>query len=545
MSSEVGPPGSNQPTVEEVLSDNESGSESDAAPVEETGKAAGKSKKKKKKKKSKAAKLLAAAKGEIPDEVVAQVTTQVKAQEKDNADINEEEVRKALNAMKVMEMLQGKTGIGGKNAKDLGEHKVRDWHAFKSAGILMWVWGSSFGDAPPTEDGPIEPSKPREEVRQDPYPLPSGYEWSTVDIEDPAQRFMSSSRLIMWKIMTPPSDFGILALQPPGYHKDWLIGVRVSSNQKLIAFIAGVPLKLRVRQNIVDTSEINFLCVHKKLRSKRLAPVLIKEVTRRCNLRGIFQAIYTAGVLLPTPVSTARYFHRIIQVQKLVDAGFTHVPRGSTMARMIRQNAVPDSFTLAGLREMEEKDIKDVLELYEKYMQRFQLTPVMDEAEMRHHMLSGRGTGERKDGRREGQVVWAYVVEDPETKAITDFFSFYSLPSTITKSTTGEVVDAAYLFYYATAESGGEPAVKARVQALITDALVLANKARFDVFNALTLMDNYPFLKELNHIQFGQGDGYLNYYLYNWRTAPLEGFVAQPVGEGGKGIGRGIGVVML
>jgi hypothetical protein len=35
--------------------------------------------------------------------------------------------------------------------------------------------------------------------------------------------------------------------------------------------------------------EINFLCVHKKLRSKRLAPVLIKEVTRRVNLQGIFQ----------------------------------------------------------------------------------------------------------------------------------------------------------------------------------------------------------------------------------------------------------------
>jgi hypothetical protein len=30
--------------------------------------------------------------------------------------------------------------------------------------------------------------------------------------------------------------------------------------------------------------EINFLCVHKRLRSKRLAPVLIKEITRRVNL---------------------------------------------------------------------------------------------------------------------------------------------------------------------------------------------------------------------------------------------------------------------
>jgi glycylpeptide N-tetradecanoyltransferase len=42
-------------------------------------------------------------------------------------------------------------------------------------------------------------------------------------------------------------------------------------------------------------AEINFLCVHKKLRSHRLAPVLIKEVTRRVNKRNIWQAVYTSG----------------------------------------------------------------------------------------------------------------------------------------------------------------------------------------------------------------------------------------------------------
>lgn len=52
--------------------------------------------------------------------------------------------------------------------------------------------------------------------------------------------------------------------------------------------------------------EINFLCVHKKLRSKRVAPVLIREITRRVHLKGIFQAVYTAGVVLPKPVSTCR-----------------------------------------------------------------------------------------------------------------------------------------------------------------------------------------------------------------------------------------------
>ena len=58
--------------------------------------------------------------------------------------------------------------------------------------------------------------------------------------------------------------------------------------------------------------EINFLCVHKKLREKRVAPVLIREITRRVNLEGIFQAVYTAGVVLPKPVATCRLVSLIL-----------------------------------------------------------------------------------------------------------------------------------------------------------------------------------------------------------------------------------------
>lgn len=47
-----------------------------------------------------------------------------------------------------------------------------------------------------------------------------------------------------------PTSFpqSVRALAPPGYHKEWHIGVRVSSNKKLVAFISGVPMKLRVRK---------------------------------------------------------------------------------------------------------------------------------------------------------------------------------------------------------------------------------------------------------------------------------------------------------
>jgi glycylpeptide N-tetradecanoyltransferase len=66
-------------------------------------------------------------------------------------------------------------------------------------------------------------------------------------------------------------------------------------------------------------AEINFLCVNKKLRSNRLAPVLIKEITRRVNRENIWQAVYTAGVVVPTPLTKARYFHRSLNPIKLID----------------------------------------------------------------------------------------------------------------------------------------------------------------------------------------------------------------------------------
>ena len=45
---------------------------------------------------------------------------------------------------------------------------------------------------------------------------------------------------------------------------------------------------MSLHEKIVEMAEINFLCVHKKLRAKRLTPMLIKEVTRRINRKNIW-----------------------------------------------------------------------------------------------------------------------------------------------------------------------------------------------------------------------------------------------------------------
>lgn len=62
------------------------------------------------------------------------------------------------------------------------------------------------------------------------------------------------------------------------------------------------------------------------------------------------------------------------------------------------------------------------------------------------------------------------------------------------------VLEAAYLYYYASEvafASDDDEKLKKRLNDLLSDALTIASNARFDVFNALTMMDNIMFLQDL------------------------------------------------
>jgi glycylpeptide N-tetradecanoyltransferase len=108
-------------------------------------------------------------------------------------------------------------------------------------------------------------------------------------------------------------------------------------------------------------------------------------------------------------------------------------------------------------------------------------------------------------------VVESYVVEDPDTHKVTDFFSFYHLPSSILKHEQHKVLKVAYLYY--------NVATTMPLIDLIKNALIIAKQKDFDVFNALDIQENETYLKDL---KFGVGDGNLHYYLYNWRVPELK-----------------------
>lgn len=196
-----------------------------------------------------------------------------------------------------------------------------------------------------------------------------------------------------------------------------MVGVRVEKNLKLVAFISGIPVRTIVEGEKMKMAEINFLCVHKKLRKFRMAPVLIKEVTRRINLRKIWQAVYTAGIVVPTPIGYARYYHRSINPKKLIEVNFSSLGPNQTISRLIKLYKLPEETTIVGLRPMVNKDVSKITKILSEYLSKFKLHLHFTEEDVKHLFIP------RDD------VVYSYVIE--EDKNITDFISFYSLPSSI------------------------------------------------------------------------------------------------------------------
>ena len=128
------------------------------------------------------------------------------------------------------------------------------------------------------------------------------------------------------------------ALMPPSGNPHWIVGVRAGKRQKLFGLITGIPVSMKLNGRDVMCAEINFLCVHKDLRTKRLAPVLIKEITRRVNRCNIWQAVYTSGTTIPTPFTGAAYWHRSLNPKKLIDVRFSHKPAKTSMANYVRRH---------------------------------------------------------------------------------------------------------------------------------------------------------------------------------------------------------------
>ncbi|CAG12630.1 unnamed protein product, partial [Tetraodon nigroviridis] len=301
-------------------------------------------------------------------------------------------------------------------------------------------------------------------VRTEPFSLPDGFRWDNLELssqavlkelctllnenyleqDDNTVRFDFSPEYLQW------------ALQPPNWSAQWHCGIRVVSSNKLVGFIAAVPAKILVYEVEKHMVQVQFLCVHKKLRLKRMTPVLIRELTRRVNQQGLYQSRLRR-------CRRAAHSAELLQVPKTL-----------------------------GLRPAAKGDLAEIHTLLQAELRKFQLSKILSLQEVEHWLLP-----------REN-VVDTYVVEGPNG-TLTGVVSFYSIFSRLLNQPVHAGLRTAHLLFVVSTATNSID--------LMEDTLILAKSKGCDVFSALDVMDNSRFLEQL---KFSIDDSSLNYYLYNW-----------------------------
>ncbi len=122
-------------------------------------------------------------------------------------------------------------------------------------------------------------------------------------------------------------------------------------------------------------------------------------------------AVYTAGVVLPHPISSCRYYHRSLNPKKLIEVKFSHkhpkltykvrglaallsLSNGATndgasrpYQGTLKHYALPDKTQTPGLRPLERRDVAGACAMLNKFLLAYHLTVEFTVEEFEHWFL--------------------------------------------------------------------------------------------------------------------------------------------------------------
>mmetsp|Transcript_5545 Transcript_5545/g.9475 ORF Transcript_5545/g.9475 Transcript_5545/m.9475 type:complete len:249 (-) Transcript_5545:30-776(-) len=237
---------------------------------------------------------------------------------------------------------------------------------------------------------------------------------------------------------------------------------------------------------------------------------MIQETINRTRALNIPVGFYHSGRHQPTPFISTRTGLRLINVNKLIEVGYTSVPIGMDKQQFIKKHSLPkkESIKLVGtLRLMEKGDVKEVFRLFKEQCSKHKIHVVFDEAQCGQMFLPIK------------EVVSTYVVEDPEQKGkLTDFMSFtYFHQICLEREKKGHnhefEVDATFS-YCAFTRNNYEDMIK---QAM----WIAKDEMKCDALAIEGIMDHDIEVLEQD-FKFLLDDGKLNYFFLNFSLGELQ-----------------------
>ncbi|MEN2497242.1 MAG: glycylpeptide N-tetradecanoyltransferase [Marteilia pararefringens] len=272
----------------------------------------------------------------------------------------------------------------------------------------------------------------------------------------------------------------------------------VHETSGLVGFICGKPTKMTVKSETLPMIQINFLCVHKNYRNQRIGPILISEITRRANIKGMFHAAYTVGVYVHKPLCAATYYHRMINRERAMQCGFAlpfsqkfkHIEKKMETIKIqkdIKLVAVP-----------KKKRIEAYNLMMQFFRQHFKVYPEITQECFSFMCKSPQGSCE------------VLCVLDATTNSPCIVLSFFTITTRI-KSAMQDL-KAAFLYYYAYKD-------EILFKKALLQLMYILKERNYDLLNCLDIMKNSSFIDDL---RFLKGTGKLNYCLYNYNVNDIE-----------------------
>ena len=264
------------------------------------------------------------------------------------------------------------------------------------AGLPILWRGQEVGEV-----GPIEPLP--EHVRQEPYSLPHGFHWVTLnsgDVKELAklERFFkrnndelkyANNEYAMWIINCH--------LTYPTTRSEWQFSVQTTGGN-LVAVILASPVHIHIGKE-VEQFILPYISCHKKYQNKRLWYIIIKELVRRANLSKINQLILSYYSLFKPVTTVMKWSYNFNQ------------PTSSQL---------PSSPRTPGWRRMTSEDVPSALALINKWSSQFEIRQVLiSEEECAHTLLL-----------QKHLPLYTYVVEDkPNSVSDVVSYAFFGSPT--------------------------------------------------------------------------------------------------------------------
>lgn len=353
-----------------------------------------------------------------------------------------------------------------------------------------------------------------------PLLLPEKFVWTAIDphndshiadlykllhsyyVEDTSNmfRFAYSKDLLRWWLTSP------------GCKPEYSLGIRIDdpgdeTHERLIGYISGV-----VSDYTYSNSEegetfsrpmqsIVFLCLDKKYRSLKLAPLLIQEITRRSYKNGVFHAIYTSGTPLTAPIQIANYYHRILNPIKLARIGFCTKPKAISdkeFTFFYKLPFLPTNISSC-FHTCNEADIPALHDLYTEYSRKEYKFRQAYSMELFSHIVT-----HRKDS------IHTLVYREKEREQPDAFITYYIIDTAVLAKDIKKQYPSmrnGYIYLYAL-RSNCNLSMNQLILALMHDM----HNSGVDVCTALNVGPNPSFFSTM---KFAEGSGKLNYYLFN------------------------------